>query len=93
MRCPKRKRICSAERRNRGPHQHDYNRLEVARALGWSCASGQCHLDVSRYPVPGTSSVERFCQRRSLCSNLRCTIGNGPVAPRFLEFSSLCSRV
>ena len=53
MRCPKRKRICSAERRNRGPHQHDYNRLEVARALGWSCASGQCHLDVSRYPVPG----------------------------------------
>jgi hypothetical protein len=33
IRCPKRRRICCAERRNRGPRQHDYNRLEVARAL------------------------------------------------------------
>jgi superfamily I DNA and/or RNA helicase len=39
-----------------------------------------------------TSGAERCCQRRSSCPSLRCAIGNGPVAPRFPEFSLLCSR-
>jgi hypothetical protein len=42
-------------------------------------------------PTIETSRVERCCQHESSCSNLRCATGNGPVAPHFLEFSSLCS--
>jgi hypothetical protein len=39
-----------------------------------------------------TSSAERRFPRRPPCLSLCCAIGNGPVAPRFLEFSSLYSR-
>jgi hypothetical protein len=39
-----------------------------------------------------TSSEEGRFPRRPSCISLCCAIGNGPVAPRFLEFSSLYSR-